>query len=111
MNQLSISQSDHGEWSVVAVEGEIDVASSPALSQALDDAVSAKHKVIIDLLGVTFVDSTGLGALVQTLNTSVEAGGELRLAIKDPNVLKVFEVTALDGVFAIYASVELAAAG
>lgn len=110
MNLLQISQSDRGDWSVVAAEGEVDVASSPSLSQALDEAIKARHKVVADLRGVTFLDSTGLGVLVQALNTCTEVGGELRLAITDPNVLKVFEVTALDDVFAIHASVEDAVA-
>lgn len=109
MNLLQISQTSHGDWTVVAAEGEVDVASSPALSQALDEALQQGRKVVVDLRGVTFLDSTGLGVLVQALNTATEASRELRLAVTDPNVLKVFEVTALDDVFAIFPSVDLAA--
>jgi len=108
MNLLQISQSVHGDWTVVAAEGEVDVASSPTLSQSLAESLEQGRKVVADLRGVTFIDSTGLGVLVQALNTATESGGELRLAVTDPNVLKVFEVTALDDVFAIFPSLERA---
>ncbi len=97
MNLLEISESRLDEWIVIQARGEVDVASSPARSRALTDAISVEQHVITDLSGVSFIDSTGLGVLVQALNESIAAGVQLRLVITDPNVLKVFEVTALDG--------------
>lgn len=109
MNLLEISESRLDEWIVIQARGEVDVASSPALSRALTDAISVEQHVITDLSGVSFIDSTGLGVLVQALNESIAAGVQLRLVITDPNVLKVFEVTALDGVFEIHPSTAEAA--
>jgi anti-sigma B factor antagonist len=105
MDLLTIFQLTKGEWSIVAAQGEVDVASSPALLQAVTEAIKDGRKVVVDLSAVSFLDSTGLGVLVQALNESTEAGGTLRLVVTDPNVLKVFEVTALDDVFDIHASV------
>jgi anti-sigma B factor antagonist len=62
--------------------------------------------VVVDLLGVTFLDSTALGVLVGALKRCREAGGELPLVITEPRLLKVFEITGLTGVFPIYSTVE-----
>jgi anti-sigma B factor antagonist len=108
MEPLTISRTASGDWSVVTVAGEVDVATSPALSQALADELVEGVRLAVDLSGVTFLDSTGLGVLVHALNGVVDAGGELRLVVTDPNVLKVFEVTSLDDVFVLCPSLETA---
>lgn len=108
MDLLKLSQSSAGDWNVVTAVGEVDVASSPALSEALDRALAEGPKVVANLSAVGFLDSTGLGVLVQALNASRDADGELRLVVVDPNVLKVFEVTALDEVFDIHHTLESA---
>lgn len=105
MNQLTLSTSPVGDWSVVSADGEVDVASSPALWHALDDAIGQGTRVVADLSAVSFLDSTGLGVLVQALNAVKDAGGALRVVVADPNVLKVFEVTSLDEVFDLRDSV------
>lgn len=111
MDLLKVTQSTVGEWSVVSARGEVDVASSPSLSQHMEEAIGAAPRVLVDLSGVSFLDSTGLGVLVQALNASKLSEGQLRVVISDPNVLKVFEMTSLDGVFDIYDSVERATSG
>jgi anti-anti-sigma factor len=102
MDLLKLSRSSVDGWAVVTAVGEVDVASSPALSSALDDAIGSDPRVVADLAEVGFLDSTGLGVLVQALNASRDTQGQLRLVVADPNVLKVFEVTALDEVFDIH---------
>lgn len=92
---------------VVAASGEIDVATAPPLRDRLQAmTTSGKSTVVVDLLGVTFLDSTALGVLVGALKRCREAGGELPLVITEPRILKVFEITGLTGVFPIHGSVE-----
>ena len=91
---------------VVAAFGEIDVATAPPLREKLQAHITeGSSTVVVDLLGVTFLDSTALGVLVGALKRCREAGGELPLVITEPRLLKVFEITGLTGVFPIHTSV------
>ncbi len=91
---------------VVSASGEIDVATAPPLRDRLQAlTTSARSTVVVDLLGVTFLDSTALGVLVGALKRCREAGGDLPLVIDEPRILKVFEITGLTGVFPIFDSV------
>ena len=91
---------------VVSVSGEIDVATAPPMRDRLQAlTTSGKSTVVVDLLGVTFLDSTALGVLVGALKRCREAGGDLPLVIDEPRILKVFEITGLTGVFPIFDTV------
>ncbi|HVC13747.1 MAG TPA: STAS domain-containing protein [Acidimicrobiales bacterium] len=91
---------------VVSASGEIDVATAPPLRDRLQAlTTSGKSTVVVDLLGVTFLDSTALGVLVGALKRCREAGGDLPLVIDEPRILKVFEITGLTGVFPIFENV------
>lgn len=92
---------------VVSIIGEIDVATAPRLRDRLQDQVaSGSSTVVVDLLHVTFLDSTALGVLVGVLKRCREAGGDLRLVIAEPRILKLFEITGLTNVFSIHSSVD-----
>jgi anti-sigma B factor antagonist len=91
---------------VVSASGEIDVATAPPLRDRLQAlTTSGRSTIVVDLLGVTFLDSTALGVLVGALKRCREAGGDLPLVIEEPRILKVFEITGLTGVFPIFESV------
>ena len=91
---------------VVSASGEIDVATAPPLRDRLQAlTTSGKSTVVVDLLGVTFLDSTALGVLVGALKRCREAGGDLPLVIDEPRIFKVFEITGLTGVFPIFENV------
>jgi ABC-type transporter Mla MlaB component len=66
---------------VVEVGGEIDLHSAPRLREELGRALESNTppRVIIDLAGVSFIDSTGIGVLVGALKRAREAKGELRV--------------------------------
>jgi anti-sigma B factor antagonist len=94
---------------VVAVSGEIDVATTPHLRSTLHDLADEDgvRLVVVDLDAVDFIDSSGLGVLIgcsRRLRSHGEAC-ELRLVCSRLNLLRVFEITGLDGVFRIYPSV------
>ena len=100
---------------VVAVRGELDVATAPELRSALravteDTAVAF---VVINLSELEFIDSTGLGVLIGCARRLRERGngGEVRIACSRAHIVRVFEITSLDAVFPIFAGVADACAG
>ena len=87
---------------VIAVVGEIDVATAPQLRESLHGMIAqGQSTVVLDLLGVTFLDSTALGVLVGGLKRCRELGGELHVVVADARIRKIFEITGLNKVFPI----------
>lgn len=93
---------------VIVVTGELDMASASDLADALHDADwDSYDKVVIDLLGISFIDSSGLGALIALRNEHPD--NELVLVAADEGlVTKVLELTAMKDLFRIYSSTEAA---
>ncbi|MGZ4665898.1 MAG: STAS domain-containing protein [Frankiaceae bacterium] len=109
---LSLSTRTEGDCTVVVVGGEIDVYTAPKLREQLIDLVSSGHyNLVVDMEGVEFLDSTGLGVLVGGLKRVRAHGGALRLVCTQERILKVFRITGLTKVFPIHSSVEAAIAG
>jgi anti-sigma B factor antagonist len=109
---FEVNEQVTGGVPVVAVTGEIDVATAPTLAEhlAVHEEAGA-DAVVVDLLGVSFLDSTALGVLVGSFKRLREAGGTLKLVIAEPRILKVFEITDLVRVFPIFATVDEALQG
>jgi anti-sigma B factor antagonist len=90
---------------VLEVRGEIDVASSPQLHSSISELIEAEPEiVVVDLSGVSFIDSTGLGVLVSAETQVREAGKSLRLVVTQPQIMKLLELTGLDEVFTVLSS-------
>jgi anti-sigma B factor antagonist len=106
-----VSSGHEAGWWVVSVAGEIDVHSGPSLREHLLRALAnGERDLIVDLSGVSFLDSSGLGVLVTAHKRARAAGGMLRLASCQPAVATIFQITALDRAFSIHPSVEDAVA-
>lgn len=94
-------------WTVLPLRGDVDLASAPALRQQLADMTEESPSfLIIDVSDLDFIDSTGLGVLVGTLRRLRGNGGDVRLAAARPGIARVFSVTGLDRVFALYPTVD-----
>jgi anti-sigma B factor antagonist len=92
-----------GAYTVVEVTGEFDVYTAPVLEESLGELVDGGQRdIVVDLSGVTFMDSTGLGLLIKALKWTREKDGSLRIVANTEKVLKVFRVTGLDSVLALY---------
>ena len=99
-------QTDSGV-TVLAPTGRLDVAGAPALKDAVSEAMkNGKPRLVIDMEGVSFVDSSGLGSVVAALKQVRSSQGDLRLAAPNQQVRVVLELTTLDRVFPYYATVE-----
>lgn len=99
---------------VVEVRGEVDLHSAAQLRNRLAEVIdTGKPIVLVDLTQLSFIDSTGLGALVAGRNHAVAAEVNLRLICHSERMLKLFRITGLITVFDIYATVPeaLSAAG
>ncbi len=94
-------------WSVLRVAGELDVVGAPELRQAAQQMLGEGHRrLLLDLSGVDFVDSFGLGVLIGILKRVRLLDGELCLAIPERRVRRVLELCDLDRVFDIRLSVD-----
>jgi anti-sigma B factor antagonist len=106
---LGFEVGHRGGYAVLAVRGEVDVYTAPRLRERLIELVSqGSHQVVVDLEGVDFLDSTGLGVLVGGLKRLRSHDGDMILVCTQPRILKVFEITGLTKVFSIHDSVESA---
>ena len=96
-----------GPWTVSVVAGELDVVGGPELRQHVMALVRDGDRfVVLDLRGVDFVDSFGLGVLIGALKRVRMLDGDLRLVVAEPRVRRVFEVCDLDRVFTLHESVD-----
>lgn len=82
-----------GDVEVVALRGELDVANAERLQRALLDTGS--RTVVVDLAGLTFIDSSGLTALVHARNEITGSGRAFELRGASGSVQRVFEITGL----------------
>ncbi len=86
--------------------GEIDLATAAQLREAVLDLIqNGSRQVVVDLRGVEFMDSTGLGVLVGALKRLREQEGDLVLVCTEGPVLKILTLTGLDRVFPIHRDV------
>jgi anti-sigma B factor antagonist len=107
--EVTVTSRTTGARTVVQVTGEIDVYTAPLLREELASLIGAEHReLLVDLTGVGFMDSTGLGVLVGALKKVRTLGGDLQLVISSEKVLKVFRITALTQVFTIHETLDAA---
>jgi anti-sigma B factor antagonist len=106
-----VDSRQEGSWTIVDVQGEVDMFTAPKLRERLVETVDqGKYKIIVNLQGVSFMDSTGLGTLVGGLKRVKEHDGILALVCSSRPVLRVLSITGLNNVFPIHETVEQALA-
>jgi anti-sigma B factor antagonist len=109
---LTLTTRDVDGKTIVAVGGEIDVYTAPKLRDKITELVAAGvYDIVIDMEGVEFLDSTGLGVLVGGLKKVRAHDGSLQLICNQDRLLKIFRITGLAKVFVIHESAEAALAG
>ena len=103
--QLEIEiKAEDGRY-VVTPRGEVDLVSQIQLKEAINELVVAGHvDIIVDLDETTFLDSTGLGALIGARRKTHAFMGSFAIVCTKERLLKLFRITSLDKVFAIHAT-------
>ena len=100
--KLSVDQATLGA-TVIEVSGEIDVYTAPKLREKLSILIEGgTYRLILDLEGVEFLDSTGLGALIGGLKRVRAHDGSIDIVCTQSRILRIFKITRLNKVFEIY---------
>jgi anti-sigma B factor antagonist len=86
---------------VVSVGGDVDLVTSDELRQVLEDAVRVNPHVEVDLAGLTFIDSSGLSALVEGHRAARDAGGVVVLRNPTPMLRRLLDITRLDSLLVV----------
>lgn len=106
-SSFEVRITDESGATIVRPAGEIDLQNSPALRTALLALAEKKpQRVLVDLAGVSYVDSSGVGTLVEFKRRLERGGGKVILAGLQPRVRSVFEITKLDQFFVIVATLD-----
>ena len=95
---------------VIAVSGDVDIATAPMLRASLADAVAGYPAVVVDLALVGFMDSTGLGELVTAFKRAAATGRPLVLARPQRIVKNALRLVQIDTVIDVYDSLDEAVA-
>ena len=107
---VAVESPERGK-AVVQLVGRLDLLTAGEVKRRLAQAAAEHRRLVVDLGQVTFIDSSGLGALVGGLKAARVAGGDLRIARPGDQARTVLELTTLDRVLRPYATVEEALAG
>ena len=101
---MEISARKLGEFTIFDISGDIDLATSPELRQALLHEISAlrRPRVIVNLRAVRYMDSSGLASLIEALKASKDAGTRFVLFGMNTTVREVFHLSKLTTFFEIY---------
>lgn len=100
--KLSVDQATL-DATVIVLSGEIDVYTAPKLREKLISLIEGgMYRLILDLEGVEFLDSAGLGVLIGGLKRVRAHGGSIDIVCTESRILRIFEITRLNNVFEIY---------
>ena len=96
-SELSVGISEGRGETVVTVTGEVDIASAPALAEALNDALATgARRVVVDLSGLGFMDLSGLRVLTSSIRRARETGARIVLANPSSSVRRLVTLTGTE---------------
>ena len=111
MVPFSVTVSTAHGLPVVSVQGEVDISTVGALDDALTVQLDGgARSLVVDFRGVTFLDSTGLSALVRAHRRCTAAGGGLALVMDDAKLLRLLTISGLDRLLRSFPSLDAALA-
>lgn len=95
--ELTITQhSDEAGHSTLALAGSIDLTTRESLVEAGSGVLTAGAVLTLDMAGVEFIDSTGIGSLLELGRIAAANGARVEISRRSPRVARVLEVTGLD---------------
>lgn len=110
--ELQTSTTTSDGWTVLSLAGEFDTYSASEVRDRLTELIGASEppRIVIDLSGLSFMDSSALGVLVGGLRTAHALKGEIRLAAAPEKLLPLFRITGLNRTFDMFDTVAEASA-
>lgn len=104
---MKIEKKEMENYTLIELQGRLDSFNSPLLHNAFEDLhKGSKWTFVIDLSGVEFINSTTLGLFIDTYKKNKENKGDLFLLNCSNKVMKILQITRLDNVFEIFASLD-----
>ena len=103
---IDIRNEHHGESVVYRLFGSLDIATAPTVRTALLEATDSARDLLVDLSGLEFIDSTGLGALIGAHRRALEHGGKVRLVVREGPIARLLNITGLVRVFEVFPTLE-----
>ncbi len=103
-----ITQNDKA--TIVAFRGDVDLESSPRARKILLDALDGAAVLLVDMSGVSYIDSSGIASLVESFQTGRAKGTRFALVAVSEPALRVLQLARLDKVFDLHGSVDEALA-
>ncbi|HEY7404452.1 MAG TPA: STAS domain-containing protein [Candidatus Angelobacter sp.] len=97
--ELDLTTEKNAGETVIRGAGKINAASASLLQSTVRNAIPGSKRIVLDLTGVDYIDSTGLGALVSVYMAARNANCELELSNPKPRVSDLLKLTKLASVF------------
>ena len=102
---MDINTRSKGDVVLLDITGEIDLYNAPEIKDIINKLISEKkYNIVINLEKVSYIDSSGIGALISSLSNLKKYQGGLKIINVFASVKKVFELTKLTSFFEIYDS-------
>ncbi|GHA05427.1 STAS domain-containing protein [Streptomyces echinoruber] len=99
---FQVTEGEQGGWAVLRVAGELDLVTSPVLRQRIHDVVAeGRHRLVLDLSGVFFCDSSGVGVLVAARRLIRSCRGRLRIVLPAGGVVDGSHVNRVLGALGV----------
>lgn len=106
---MDITKRNKGDIVVLDITGEIDLYNAPEIKDIISKLIEEKkYNVIINLEKVSYIDSSGIGALISSLSNLKKYQGGLKIINVYASVRKVFELTKLTSFFEIFDAEDVA---
>lgn len=97
---------------ILALEGEIDLHRMPQVKETIEPLIAKKvPRILLDFSGVTYIDSSGLATMIETLQRIQSYGGQFAMFGLRQSVRSVFEIARLDQIFRLFPDEAAALAG
>lgn len=95
---------EEGGALIVSFEGDVDLEQSPKAREVLLECVERGNKILVDLSGVSYIDSSGVASLVEAFQVAKKQGKGFALVSVNAAALRVLQLARLDKVFTIHES-------
>lgn len=93
---------EEGGALIVSFEGDVDLEQSPKAREVLLECVERGSKILVDLSGVSYIDSSGVASLVEAFQVAKKQGKGFALVSVNAAALRVLQLARLDKVFTIH---------
>jgi anti-sigma B factor antagonist len=90
-----------GGSAVVSVTGDVDLVSAPHLREVMEEALGRSPHLIVDVAEMTFIDSSGLSALVHAHRQAADAGASMIVRRPSPTLTRLLSITRLEAVLVV----------